>query len=91
MLIGLCRISGHSMMPLFMSGDKVIVSRLPYFFAKPKINDVIVFNVNGKKIIKRIKKIDEDRVLTIGDNKGDSREFGWIENKKILGKVIKKL
>lgn len=87
------KINGHSMEPTFKDGDMVLVNKLSYFFIRPKIGNVVVLK-RDKYIIKRIKKIDEDRFFVVGDNKKestDSRKFGWIKKKDILGKVILKL
>lgn len=78
------------MIPTFKSGDEVLVNRLSYFLSKPKIGDLVV-SKKEKYIIKRIKKIDGDRFFVEGDNKKestDSRKFGWINKKEIVGKVI---
>ena len=78
------------MCPAFKSGDTVLVSKLPYFLNKPKIGDVIVLR-KKKFIIKRIAKIDQNKIFVIGDNikkSTDSRSFGWILKKESVGKVI---
>lgn len=82
------RVSGHSMKPLLSSGNKIIVSSLPYIFGKPKVGDVIAFCNDGKFIVKRIKEIKNGSLRVQGDNKQDSKDFGWIKNAEILGKMI---
>lgn len=80
------------MYPTFKSDDIVLVNKLSYFLNKPKIEDVVVLK-REKYIIKRIKKIDGGRFFVVGDNKKestDSRKFGWIGKKDILGKVVLK-
>lgn len=74
----------------FKENDTVLVNRLSYFLSKPKIGDVIVLK-HGKYIIKRIKAIRGDKIFVVGDNTKettDSRNFGWINKKEIVGKVI---
>ena len=81
------------MEPAFKAGDTVLVNRLSYFLGKPKVGDAVVLK-REKFIIKRIAKINKDRFFVVGDNKeesADSREFGWISKKDILGKVICKI
>lgn len=81
------------MNPTFIDGDMVLVNRLAYFFKKPKAKDIVVIKWKNY-IIKRIKAINGEKIFVIGDNKKestDSREFGWIERKDIVGKVIFKL
>ncbi len=87
------KIEGSSMSPTFESGDVVLVNRLSYLFGKPKIGDLVVLRKN-KYIIKRISKIKENQFFVIGDNERestDSRSFGWIKKKEIIGKVMFKI
>lgn len=94
-------IKGDSMVPTFKENDVVLVNRLSYFLSKPKIGDLIVLKRGlprhgkaGQYIIKRIAKIKNDRFFVIGDNKKestDSRRFGWIDRKDIVGKILIKI
>lgn len=55
-------ISGVSMEPSLLHGDKVIISKISYLFSKPKIGDVIAFpEKENKYLVKRIiaKEFDE--------------------------------
>lgn len=84
-------VSGHSMEPTLQQGQNVLVSSIPYFFSKPKVGDIVSFKKTGKVFIKRISGIDEDKYFVSGDNKKDSmdsRRFGWILKKDIIGKVV---
>ncbi|MBF8250151.1 MAG: Peptidase [Candidatus Levybacteria bacterium] len=81
------------MLPAFKSGDLVLVNRLSYLFGKPKVGDVIILK-KKKFIIKRIAKISKDKVFVMGDNRKestDSRSFGWIARKEIVGKIMAKI
>lgn len=88
------KVSGHSMMPTLKPGREILVSSIPYFFSKPRVGDIIAFSfarrdlANNKPLVKRIKDMKEGKYLVKGDNKEDSREYGWIKRKNILGKVI---
>ena len=85
------KISGHSMEPLIKNGQTVLVSSIPYFFSKPKIGDIVAIRKEEKVFVKRIFKIDKEKYFVKGDNEKDSldsRDFGWIEKKEILGKLI---
>lgn len=87
------KIEGNSMIPAFKAGDKILVSKLSYFLSKPKIGDVVVLK-KKKFIIKRIARVKNDKIFVIGDNKNesiDSKNFGWVEKKEIVGKVIYKI
>lgn len=88
MILGLFKISGHSMLPNLKPSDVVLISTLPYFIFSPKIGDVIVFKKEEKSIVKRIPKILGDKIYVEGDNKGDSLDTGWIYKRDIIGKVL---
>ena len=81
------------MVSTFKENDVVLVNRLSYFLSPPKIGDLIVLK-REKYIIKRIKKIKNNKYFVVGDNKKestDSRRFGWIDRKDIVGKVLIKM
>jgi nickel-type superoxide dismutase maturation protease len=89
------KISGHSMEPFLKNGDLVLVTGLIYIFKNPKINDIVAFRVSsGKVLIKRIREIKNGLFFVSGDNKKDSldsKDFGLISKKSIIGKLIYKL
>lgn len=91
-LLGKFKISGHSMEPAIENGQEILVSSLPFLFSKPKTGDMIAFSFARpgltKLAVKRIKKINGNKYLIEGDNKSDSKKFGWIERKNIIGKVV---
>jgi len=90
MLLFRVKVIGHSMEPALNDGQALIASSIPYFFKKPRIGDIVVLQLE-KCIIKRIAGIKKDKIFVVGDNKKestDSRNFGWIANNKIIGKVI---
>jgi nickel-type superoxide dismutase maturation protease len=81
------------MEPTLLQGTEVLVSTIPYLLSRPKIGDVIAFrNKADKKIyVKRIAEIRNNTFYVLGDNKQDSKDsksFGWITKKDIIGKVI---
>jgi len=90
----LFRVEGDSMFPSLKNGDFVLIN--PAF--EPQIGDIVLADHPFKKsvkIIKRIKEINaEDRFFLIGDNpkeSTDSRSFGTISRKDILGKIVAKV
>ena len=96
-LIGLREIfevEGDSMSPTLNNGDLVLVN----FQAEFKVRDIVLANhpfEKGAKLIKRIWKISPaGKYFLIGDNLAkstDSRIFGEILAKDILGKIEAKL
>ena len=87
-------VQGDSMLPGLKDGDLVLVN--PY--AAPQIDDIVLARHPFKRsvqIIKRIKEISpEGRYFLVGDNADestDSRSFGAIPAKDILGKVVSRL
>lgn len=87
------KIEGSSMCPSFKPGDTVLVNKFSYLLSRPRMGDVIVLK-RKKFIMKRIIKIDKNEFFVEGDNKErstDSRSFGWVNKKEIIGKVFLKI
>ena len=85
------KVEDKSMEPTLHSGDYVIAVK--YIIRKPKEEDVVVLKHPKKemKLIKRIRKIDNDKYFVEGNNRSyssDSRDFGPIEKESIIGKVM---
>lgn len=79
---------GDSMRPTLKRGDNVLV--LCWFF-KLEIGDLVAIKKDGREMIKRVKAIREQEIFVLGDNEKvslDSRNFGWINKKEMIGKVI---
>lgn len=82
------------MMPFLRERDEVLT--LSYLFLNPKVGDVIVFRLMVPPFIfcKRIVKIINGKIWVEGDNRKksiDSRNFGYVEKKNIIGKMLFKL
>lgn len=78
------------MNPNFLPGDLVLIWRTK----NAKKNDVVIFERDEDYYLKRVSKVEENKYFLEGDNKKesiDSREFGWVEKKDIIGKVIYKI
>lgn len=89
-MISVFSIKDKSMEPLFSEKDFVFVGK--YLLFSPKTGDVVVLKhpILQIPLLKRILKINKDLIWVEGDNKEasrDSRDFGWIEKKQVLGKV----
>lgn len=81
------------MLPTFRPGDTLLVKRI---FTKYKANDVVVVKDprDGRLLLKRIKNIQNAKYFVEGDNKQestDSRTFGWVEKRDIIGNVFYKI
>jgi phage repressor protein C with HTH and peptisase S24 domain len=81
------RIVGSSMEPTFKPGQIIIASGL----RKPAEDDVVVVHHEGREKIKRIKELKDDKIFIVGDNPAastDSRSFGWLPERVIIGTVL---
>lgn len=58
----------ESMRPTISPGDHLIVNRLPYYYRNPKPGEIVVFDYEGKNLIKRIIGIPGD-IVDILDGK----------------------
>lgn len=84
-------ISGNSMYPTLRPGQSVVSSNWHYFFRKPKKGDIVVLKQNGRFIVKRLQKASGRHIFVVGDNQKestDSREYGAIDKKNLIGKVV---
>lgn len=88
------RVSGISMLPTLKDGDIVLIDKR----AKLRLGDIVVLTPpdNTYLVVKRITKIRTEVNHTlywvVGDNRNhshDSRDYGWVEEAKIEGRVIK--
>lgn len=91
-MLRLFKVRGDSLAPEYSQGDFVLVSKIPFFIAPPSPGDVIAFRQPGYGLlIKRIQNLSPEGGLNvIGNNPEsvDSRVFGPVRRKDILGKVI---
>ncbi len=86
-------VQGNSMHPCYKEGETVLINKFAYLLSSPKIGDVIVIidPRDSRFILKRIAKIAQKKYFVLGDNEKestDSRTFGWIIKKQIIGKVF---
>jgi nickel-type superoxide dismutase maturation protease len=81
------RVMGESMLPTIQPG-KVIVGLWPL---PVKPGDIVIVRHEGIDKVKRVKGVNYEKLYLLGDNPSastDSRDFGWIEMKCVLAKVI---
>ena len=80
------------MEPYLKNNDKILAFKKYFFLIK--VNDVVIVKVENKILIKRVLKIKDKKYFLKGDNvkySTDSRNFGLIQNKDIIGKMILKI
>ena len=87
--IAVYRVAERSMEPLIMEGSYIVVNCLPGFI---KTGDVVVVNApDGSHLVKRVDRKRGGKIFVVGDNRSisiDSRKFGWIGNRDVVGKLI---
>jgi nickel-type superoxide dismutase maturation protease len=88
------RVAGRSMTPGLVEGERVLVNKAAYWFARPRPDDVVVLRDPRdpqRLLIKRIERAaGVDEWLVAGDNADastDSRVFGPVAREAIVGKV----
>ena len=81
------RVDGLSMAPAYKHGKLVVAWR----WSKPKVGDVVIVRHHSLELIKRVNRMEEDKVYVLGDNpeeSTDSRHYGWLPLSSILAVVI---
>jgi signal peptidase I len=86
-------VSGNSLLPVYQDGDFVLVSKIPYLFSTSKKGDTIAFRHEAYgTMIKQVQAVssDKDEIHVTGtqENSIDSRQFGPIAKRDVVGKVI---
>ena len=88
------KVEGDSMYPTIAEGSVVFISFIKYLFLSPKVGDIVVVKTDefhDIPILKRISDIKDDEYYVLGDNLNDSfdsRKFGYIKKRHIIGKVL---
>lgn len=83
------RVVGASMAPKLMPGQFVVATS---WFRKLRPGQVVIVRRNDRELVKRIERIENDKVFLIGDNlraSTDSRQFGWLDYQHIVARVIR--
>lgn len=81
------RVEGLSMAPAYPHGKIVVAWR----WKRPKVGDVVIVRHHSLELIKRITRLEDDRVYLLGDNSEestDSRHYGWLPASSILAVVL---
>lgn len=91
-MLRILRVMGASLSPAIQDGDYVLVVTLPILKRRLKPADVVAFHHPDYGIlIKRIASIaGDDRLYVTGTDPAsvDSRTFGPIHRREVIGKVI---
>jgi signal peptidase I len=92
-MLRLLKVSGNSLSPRFEQGDFVIVSKIPFLFMRAKPGDVVAFHQPGYgTLLKLVESVDISRgqinVTGTQPESVDSRVFGPVSTKAVVGKVI---
>lgn len=91
------RVTGISMQPLLQPGEEILINPYAYRKVLPQVNHLVVAihpEKEGLEIIKRVTYLTDDGTFfLLGDNlahSSDSRDFGTVTLKNIMGKVTSK-
>jgi nickel-type superoxide dismutase maturation protease len=92
-MLSIIKVSGESLNPAIYEGDFVLIAKIPFVLNSLKKGDVVVFNhPDYGRLIKRIEWVSADGeaffVVGTHDFSVDSRQFGPVSKRMLLGKVI---
>lgn len=92
-MLKLLKVSGDSLLPMYRDGDFVLASKIPYLFGTIMPGDVVVFRHKAYgTMIKKVQSVvpDKGEIYVVGthENSVDSRQFGTINKRDVVGKVI---
>lgn len=87
------KVSGNSLSPAYKDGDFVLIVKISIFFRTINAGDIIVFmHPRYGRMIKKVERLlpDKDEIYVLGTQEFsvDSREFGPIHSREVIGKVI---
>jgi nickel-type superoxide dismutase maturation protease len=92
-MIQILKVTGESLSPLFIEGDFVLVSKISFVLRKITAGDIVVFRhpIYGT-MIKKVDRIspDGEEIIVLGTHpeSTDSRQFGPLRRRQLIGKVI---
>lgn len=92
MILSLFKVRGNSLAPVYQDGDFVLASRIPIWFRRLRVGDVVVFRQPGYgTLIKRVAEFTPcGHLIVHGDDVDsvDSRAFGPVRPTDVRGKVF---
>jgi nickel-type superoxide dismutase maturation protease len=89
--VGLYRVEGDSMHPLYKAGDLLLGWRL---VRRPGPHRVVVVHHEGRPLVKRLVAQDEQGLWVVGDNplrSTDSRHFGAVPHEALEAVIIARI
>lgn len=91
-MLQLLKVTGESLSPFFQTGDYVLVIKPP-LLRSLRAGDILVFHQAGYgTLIKRLEHLSPDGeqlyVLGTHPESADSRQFGPVRRKDVIGKVV---
>jgi phage repressor protein C with HTH and peptisase S24 domain len=92
-MLSLLKVAGDSLSPEYAEGDFVLIAKIPFWLSPIKPGDVIVFRHHAHGLmIKRVACLLPDgaeiEVIGAHPDSQDSRTFGPINRRLVVGKVI---
>jgi nickel-type superoxide dismutase maturation protease len=87
------KVTGESLSPFFVHGDYVLVVKLGFVLRRLKAGDIVVFRHPAYGVmIKRLERLSPDGeelyVLGSHPDSNDSRRFGPVSRRWVIGKVM---
>lgn len=88
--IGIYKIAEQSMEPEIELGSYALVNK---WYGKLSVGEIVIVRSpqDDRILIKRIEKISNGSLFLVGDNEGmsvDSRQFGWVDEGNVMGKLV---
>ena len=92
-MIQILKVTGESLSPFLLEGDFVVVSKIPFVLRRIRAGDIVVFKQPGYGTL--IKKVDHfstdgNEIFVLGTHpeSTDSRQFGPLYRRQLIGKVV---
>lgn len=83
------KVVSPGMAPKLNPGQMVLATRLIRHLHP---GQVVIIRRNNHELIKRIERIENDKVFVVGDNLSrsvDSRQFGWLDRDEVVARVFR--
>jgi nickel-type superoxide dismutase maturation protease len=92
-MLRIIKVAGRSLWPEYQEGDYVVLTTIPFFFNSIKRGDVVVFqHPEYGRMIKKVEQVSPEQgtIAVVGSHPDsiDSRQFGPIHKRDLIGKVL---